>query len=207
MIVFFLLTIIFQFGLYDDLLDQGPTNQREEGHHDLMRRFQEENFLEIDAVVVVLGNLCDYFVAEIQKSKFRVGKWEVVEEFKPFFAALDKNTMKIGDIPSPMELVDSLLSVRKVNVAENSKVPKVVPNVAENNSLVSIELEMNENEDVIPETTTCSNPKSADDLLDLSISLINMSVAETPLGEAFNIIASMADESYLDQVEAVEMIA
>ena len=64
-----------EFGLYDDLLDQGPTNQREEGHHDLMRRFQEENFLEIDAVVVVLGNLCDYFVAEIQKSKFGVGKW------------------------------------------------------------------------------------------------------------------------------------
>ena len=55
---------------------------------------------------------------------------------------------------------------------------------------------------MIPETTTCSNPKSADDLLDLSISLINMSVAETPLGEAFNIIASMADESHLFQVEA-----
>ena len=49
-------------GQYDDLLDQGPTNQREEGHHDLMRKFQE------DAVVVVLWNLCDYFINEINKS-------------------------------------------------------------------------------------------------------------------------------------------
>ena len=167
-------------GLYDDLLDQGPTNQREEGHHDLMRRFQEENFLEIDAVVVVLGNLCDYFFAEIQKSKFGVGKWEVVEEFKPFFASLDKNTMRVGDLPKPMDMVESLLSMRQGDVSKTT-----------DQEATNVDKEAGE-----------ENKATNSKLLDLSNSLINLSVAETPLGEAFNILAGMddAEETLIDPV-------
>ena len=116
-------------GLYDTVNDRGPNNSREEGHHDLMRRFQQADYLELDGVIVVLNNLfdyfyaeiqkskfgiglVDYFYAEIQKSKFGIGRYKIAPEFQKFYKNLDRTTMKINDIQDPMTLVDELLSVR-----------------------------------------------------------------------------------------------